>query len=950
MSTAMTDADRAIEFLRFLFGDSPRGLIATLNAKPGEAKPVAELDDYDEAEGVAPPPAKKAKEKPEMLSHAYSTPEKVFSEWWRTHSHQYNIWFCTATVKDRHARHNASNSLDVPALWFDIDAFKYFSVPGKAFYADIKSTEDVSAWVESSKDGLQGYYKLAEPFDMHGDAKLFKKELEPLLLDIALYFGADMEVCTPARLMRLPGTLNVKPEYAQPYAVVAHTCQDNTYSFGELCKKFKNVDQNTAPKTVIFGVTYVLQGSEIWSEGERHLIMMSLAGTVRKMGINKEACMNLFRALELTLGDDEFREADVESTYDIPELDKVRSLRSEYGVVADEIEEIIKYWVKLKKSYCKKKRLDFTPENYDPTRTLDPEDSGLFFERNMQTCYHGEDHDNVFSNFAIHLVGKLVKADTKDVVWLADVVTQGQPVKRVEITTASHNNWQVFSRIPHLPTGLTVFDGKMWPHYIAWLAQKCPEEVIKESTYYGWLEVGKKEPVLLLPNQPHDEYVWTRSNEDTACLDALKELENDEIVAYLERFGDCYSQYHEEHFIWPSLGWFAAAPMSAFFRQQVGGFPSLLTYGLAASGKSHLFEKVLGPHFGSQTGKCYDSTTIYAMKMFLVSNNLYPLIIDDFRDNPGPRGDDVKSRCGQLLSIIRAAWDGLETGSGKGDGTLRKDRFQAPLCIVGEHPISEDATMQRIFSITLNHDWLYDANALDTEERTAMSRRMRWLYDTKHEGWLGTIILEWTIKNLALCKTLMEQCLDKIEEVCPSEIPERKRHGFAVILYGLHTMRLIYEDRGLVFPLATKRFLNIIFAADPQSRKTNYGTSALTELFKATDSAIIMNTRRGTPLQGSVFVLDLHDRDIAYFDINRWRSEVRQFLGASTSAALLNDVAFHNLLKDCVRKADDPILGFPEDHPIFQEMCVSVNLARVRKQFGINTHQWSNNEPKFEEE
>jgi hypothetical protein len=944
MSTITTDAEKAIQFLRFLFGDSPHGLIATSKAKPGE---TTIEDDYDKDEGAPPPPKKTKKQEP-MISHAYSAPEKVLTEWWRAHSHKYNIYFCTGTTKEREGRHNANNVIEIPALWFDLDAFKYFNIPGKAFFADIKSQEDVSAWVESSEDGLQGYYKLKEPFQLKGDVKLFKKELEPLLLDIALYFGADLEVCSPARLMRLPGSLNVKPQYPKPYQVKAYTKAANIYTLGELAKKFNHVNEDVAPKAITFALTYLLQGSEFWGEGSRHYIMLDLAGTVRKAGLNKTACLNLFRALSTTLSDDEFREADVDTTYDIDDLEKVRSLRSEYGAIADEAEEIIKYWLKLKKSYCKKKRIDFRPENYDPTKA-EVLDNGAFFERGTCTYTHGDDHDNQFANFTVHLVGKLIKAETRDVVWLADVVTQGQPVKRVEITTASHNNWQTFSRIPHLPTGLSVFDTKMWPYYIAWLADQCPNETIKESTYYGWLEVHREDPILLMPDQPNEDYIWTRGNEDTAIPEALKEIESADAKTYLEAFGENYSQYHEEHFIWPALGWFAACPMSAFFRHKIGGFPALVTYGLSGSGKSHLFKMVLGPHFGCQTNKTYDSTTIYAMRSYLVSNNIYPLIMDEFRDTVSTR-DDTKSKCAQFLAIVRSVWDGQEGGSGRGDRTVRRDRFQTPLCVVGEHPLSDDATMQRIFTITINHDWLDKINAMSGKDRVEVAKRMRWLHSHEHEGWLGTIILEWTINNLDKCRRLMEQCLDKIEEVCASDIPERKRHGFAVELYGLHVMRHIYADHGLIFPLRTTRFLEVIFAADPQARKINYSTAALTELFKATDAAIVMNIRRGTSLQGNTFVLDVNNREIAYFDLNRWRSEIKAYLNMSSSAALQNDVAFNNLLKDCINRVGSPVLGFPTDHPIIQERCVKIDLLGVRKQFGINTHQWSIIEPRFEEE
>lgn len=948
MATITTDVEKAIRFLRFLFGDSPHGLIATSKAKPGE---TTIEDDYDKDEGAPVPEDKKKKKKQgPMICHAYSAPEKVNTEWWRAHSHKYNIFFCTGTTKAREGRHLATNLIEYPAVWFDVDVFKYIDAPGMAFLADIKSQELVSAWVTSSENGIQGYFKLTEPFVMNGDKDVFDNELKPLLLDIALYFGGDMEVATPARLMRLPGSLNVKPSYKNIHQVTASTQSHNIFTFGELAKRFKDVTPDTAPKAITFALTYLLLGSELWGEGSRHYLMLDLAGTIRKGGINREACKNLFRELAVTLTDDEFRETEVDTTYDAEDIEKVKSLRSEYGVIADEAERIVEQWLKLKKAYCQKKRIDFKPEGYDPTKLKSKAgkaDTGTFYEVGLSTYYDTDEDSKQFCNFVVHLVGKLIKVDTQDVIWLADISTEGQPTRRVEITTASHNNWQTFSRIPHIPTGLSVFETKMWPYFVAWLAETCPDETIKESTFYGWLETNRTPPVLLLPDQPNDEYVWTGESMDTAIPDARKELEPKQIRTYLETFGKYYSSYHEPHLIWPALGWFAGCPMSAFFRRKVDGYPALVVYGLAGSGKSLMF-KILGSHFGCQIGKAYDSTTIFAMRRYLVSNNLYPLIIDDFRDNPQP--NDTRTKGGQFISIIRSVWDGLEGGAGSSDRKVHTDRFQAPMCIVGEHPITEDATVQRIFTITIGHDWLYKINAMSGDDRVRVGERLRWLRSPDYDGWMGTIVLDWTINNLDKCKRMMEQCINKIEGTCSSDVPERKRHGFASNLYGLHAMRCIYDSYGLKLPLRTDLFTDMIFAADPDARKATYGTSALNELFRATDTAIMNNLRRNTPLQGNVFILGIKNREIAYFDINRWRSELKPYLVSSTSAALLNDIAFRNLLKDCGNAKGSPIMGFPTDHPVIQQMCVQIDLAQVRKQFGVNTHQWSIVEPRFEEE
>lgn len=936
--TITTDVEQAIEFLRFLFGDQPQGFIATLKSKPGEVRPSSDNDEEEE---------KPQKPKSTELCHAYTAPERIDSDWWRQYSPKYNIWFCTATIKDKNRRHGCANSLDIPALWFDLDACKYIGVPGKAFYSDIKSLEDVSAWVESSENALQGYYKLKDAYPLNGDKESFKKDLRELLLDIAMYFGGDLKVVSPARLMRLPGSLNVKPEYPKPYQVIAHTC-DNTYSLKELKKKFSKVDENTVPRVVSFAISYILQSSELWNEGSRHDISYPLAGTVRKCGMNKQACLNLFDALSNVMGDDEVREADVESTYDQTDLTAIASLRSTYGEIAEEVERVIKFWLELKIEYCKKKRIKFTPDNYDPTKPA--KDNGLFFVRNNETYYHGDDHDDLFGNFCIHLRGKLVKATTQDIVWLANVIIKGQPVKTVEISAASHNTWATFSKIPHIPTGLSMHNAKLWSHYIAWLAENCPEDTFTETPYYGWLDTETEDEIsLLLPNQPHERYIWTRNNEDTATPGGMeKELETTKIKEYLSTFGDYISTYHESRYVWPTLGWFASAPLSAFFRQEIGGFPALVVYGLAGSGKSQLIKKVLGPHFGCKTVSSYDGITPHFIRMHLTSNNICPMIVDEFRDLGGGKHDQTQ-KASDFLGIIRSSWDGLETGAGKGDGTLRKDKFQAPLCVVGEHLYGEDATLHRTFSIVLNHDWLHQFNnVLSADERAERLSRMRWLEKPNHNGWLGTIILNWIQNNREEALNIMEQCLIKIDKECPRDVVERKRNGFASPLAGLYILKRIYQSYGLEFPIRAKTFMDLIFEADPQSKQTNYGTTALTELFKATDTAISINLRRKTPLLGSVYVIDPLNPKVAYFDINRWRSEVRQFFSGTASAALTNDAAFLNLLRDCTRKKEtSPVQGFPDNHPVFQQMCVKIDLAIVAKLFGINTHQWGDYETQF---
>lgn len=935
-STITTDVDKAIDFLRYMFGDDPKGFIQLFKLKPGEAKPKED----EEGEPVV------VKTKSPGLNDGYSAPEKINSDWWRQFSTLYNIWFCTALGKEKNKTHDTRNTLEVPAIWFDLDACKYFGVPVKPFLSDHRNDDDVSCWVQSSENALQGYYKLKVPYNLDGSAENFKKDLLELLCKICLYFGGDMGVVSPGRVMRLPGSLNLKPEYPIPFQVKAHYT-DNVISMKELKAKFKGVNPDTVPRIVLFALEYIIRASEFWNVGSRHQIMLLLAGTVRKMGMNKEACLALFNELYQKLGDDEYREADVLSTYQEEDIKKLASLRSGFGEIADPVEKVIEFWVKLKKMYCKKLSIQFVPENYDPTKSV--EENGAFIERVTETYFNGSDGPVAFSNFVIHVKGKLVKVPSGDIMWLAQVVTKGQPAQIVELSTASHNTWATFSKIPHLPTGLAVYNTKIWSHYVAWLNDNCPDETFYETPYYGWLDVEEDGAILLIQGQEHEKYIWTKGNTDTAIPGAYqKELGKTDIVRYLKNFAKNYDGYHEDRYIWSALGWFAAVPLSAFFRKKIGGYPAMVIYGLAGSGKTQLPIKLLSPHFGCTLPSSYDGSSPFYIRSHMLSNNLCPLVIDNFKENPG---NNQTQKAQDLIGIISNSWDGNMVGAGKADGGVRIDRLQAPICVTAEHLYTEESTVHRTFSIYIDHKWTNYMKSVSEEERLEHDRKEAWLHSNRHAGYMSTIILNWVAENLEETLDIIDQCTLKLRKECAkSATVERKRDGFSGPLAGLYLLKRIYTYYGLEFPIKSSQFLPLIMAADPEAKKVSHGSSAMNELFRVTDTAISMNLRRRTPLIGSVYVINPNDKQYAYFDINRWRAEIKSYMTGTSSASLTNDRAFYSLLQDCLTSQEaTPIVDFPKDHPVFKHMCVKIDLGIVATKFKVNTHQWQDIEAQYGE-
>ena len=82
-----------------------------------------------------------------------------------------------------------------------------------------------------SGGGLHVYYALREPLDLITDEPRARALLERL----AVYLRGDPSAAEPARVLRVPGTLNRKPEYGTPRPVLLELCEpDRRYNPSEL--------------------------------------------------------------------------------------------------------------------------------------------------------------------------------------------------------------------------------------------------------------------------------------------------------------------------------------------------------------------------------------------------------------------------------------------------------------------------------------------------------------------------------------------------------------------------------------------------------------------------------------------------------------------------------------------------------------------------------------------
>jgi len=124
-----------------------------------------------------------------------------------------NVYFSACPRRDRQG--DAAHTTHAPALWVDLDGKAYDPADhqhGKALALErlrhaLPPELQPSILIDSG-NGYHAYWLLVEPwtFSENGDRLKFEATLKSL----AEYLGSDTGVADAARIMRLPGTLNVK--------------------------------------------------------------------------------------------------------------------------------------------------------------------------------------------------------------------------------------------------------------------------------------------------------------------------------------------------------------------------------------------------------------------------------------------------------------------------------------------------------------------------------------------------------------------------------------------------------------------------------------------------------------------------------------------------------------------------------------------------------------------
>lgn len=123
----------------------------------------------------------------------------------------YSVYYAVTPKKKPTPRYNRSRELDAAfcqALWVDIDLHDHPDMTLDQAFAALHRFEPMPSVIIETGGGLHGIWRI-EPIPVSPKTlRIIKSHLRGL----ALYLNADTSVAELARVLRLPGTINTKPE------------------------------------------------------------------------------------------------------------------------------------------------------------------------------------------------------------------------------------------------------------------------------------------------------------------------------------------------------------------------------------------------------------------------------------------------------------------------------------------------------------------------------------------------------------------------------------------------------------------------------------------------------------------------------------------------------------------------------------------------------------------
>jgi AAA domain/RepB DNA-primase N-terminal domain len=189
---------------------------------------------------------------------------------------RHNLYFGVATRRDASSG-TFGNCLVLTALFVDIDFKKVPEAEARRLLARCLFPPSL---IVRSGGGLHVYWLLVEPIEVLAQADAIGRALHGL----AALVGGDDSAAEVARVLRMPGTQNMKPEYGEPQPVVLELCEPSRrYRFDDILTVVSVVE---APRERPTSPTPIV--ASIITETNRYPSLFRLARSLKQRGLGPE--------------------------------------------------------------------------------------------------------------------------------------------------------------------------------------------------------------------------------------------------------------------------------------------------------------------------------------------------------------------------------------------------------------------------------------------------------------------------------------------------------------------------------------------------------------------------------------------------------------------------------------------------------------------------------------
>lgn len=659
-----------------------------------------------------------------------------------------DVWFGPAMRKSRGTE--KSDVLGTAALWVDVDDDSSIAL----------GTLPPSMLVMSG-GGWHSYYLLKEPCT---DIDTIERLNKLLAQDVP---HGDLGCWNANRIMRVPGTLNCKPEYGEPRRVRLELERPEIRYAIEDIEALEAIPDKIKHKIR----TGDRRGHRTRSERDWKIVVALV-----KAGASDDLIRTIFNYQPC--GD----KAIEEPTYFNHTLERAREEYKSFKVES--------------------KSADTGPSILEGA-------DGMYFKGRSTTR---------ISTFTLDPVLLLDGSgfDAEDAI-VCNVAAEGFTWPNITFAKSCFTSvtkmdgatkvaaWQFLGNEPVLRAIL--------PYLMEKLQQKGLPRVLATATMGlhkvndNWLYLGDKQTLSAIEtwNGFEGPLAWLPSQREHPEMDLTWDPDK---IDYYKSLMRMIPLLNIPESIWPLIGWYTMASLKPVVEQSGYRFPILNVAGTRGSGKTTLILRVFMKMFGQTDPKSYDAgTTRFVTLSLLGSSNAVPIAFSEFRV------DSVVS----FVRYILLSYDTGHDPRGKADQTTVDYPLSAPFSVDGEDVIDDPAAQERMIAVIL-----HPKDIIQNSESYHTMDDFRNAFTASPGGW----IIQNLIAKAPNVKALLAESFDEMMKAFPGPLPDRLRRNYTVAWTGV---KLWCEMCDLIVPdiNVLSSSINVVF--DTKAGRSRVAVDSMVE-------------------------------------------------------------------------------------------------------------------------